>query len=663
MEISEIIGITIALISALLAALSIPEVRRRFGLDKPSLDLRSYRDLLFSVAEGELDELLRQYLIDGKTFIDLEVSVDRRALKAAPPAYASPIEIDRENTAKISQLAQSFPQKLLILGNAGTGKTTLLLLLQQSLLMKTKREADQVTGAMPVPVLFHISSWNAGFGSISKWMVDQLFEHYTIPRHAAELLVESNSIFPLFDGLDEVAPAHFTACINAINTYVSRYSIIYIIITCRLLEYQKLSAKLNFKPAELHILPPSQQDIKTYVGALGPGYRSASTIIENTSQDSIIGTTPLILNLAIQLAKNTDYSPAQLLSVNTLAGMYKAYVDWIISRPSQKGSDGRKNNVDHSYALVQLSLLAKKMKGRNDNAFFPEELQPDWLHEPGLIAKYKASVAFRITLLIVLGVTAYWSVLTIAFLPSIVLDSLGVIFLFGFEPDPPILFIIAAAAIVFMAIFFGFVTVPLAFVISLFFSIRNSRSYIAFPENTKLSWSRLSTMIHTISPLNYLWPWFWIESGLIYTGLGERSRDEDKVAASRTLGLGVTAMSMLAMTVFLFLSLLLLSPLHIPTATYTTLATFNVIFGVLQLFFPVLCVILGLRWGGAAYIKHSLLKNALVRHQIIPHDLEEVLLFGLNYNVLHKTGRGYMFSHETLFDYFADEGNWHHIRP
>ena len=105
-------------------------------------------------------------------------------------------------------------QALLILGAPGAGKTTLLLELTRDLLDRAEQDASY-----PMPVVFHLSSWAVRRRPLADWLVDELAERYYVPRKLAQAWIDAEQVLPLLDGLDEVAPEHRAACVEAINTF------------------------------------------------------------------------------------------------------------------------------------------------------------------------------------------------------------------------------------------------------------------------------------------------------------------------------------------------------------------------------------------------------------------------------------------------------------
>src|SRR4051794_16357928 len=112
-------------------------------------------------------------------------------------------------------------QALLILGAPGAGKTTLLLELARDLLDRAERDPAHL-----IPVVFHLSSWAVRRRPLADWLVDELAERYYVPRKQAQAWINAEQVLPLLDGLDEVAPDHRAACVEAINTFRHQHGLV-----------------------------------------------------------------------------------------------------------------------------------------------------------------------------------------------------------------------------------------------------------------------------------------------------------------------------------------------------------------------------------------------------------------------------------------------------
>ncbi|MEL6165629.1 MAG: NACHT domain-containing protein, partial [Cyanobacteria bacterium J06628_3] len=105
--------------------------------------------------------------------------------------------------------------RLLILGQPGAGKTTMLLKLAEELM---KRADDNPSH--PVPVLFSLSAWQKDNQSIKDWLIEQLKDKYGVRKDIGKQWVDNQEIIPLLDGLDEIAVERQKLCIRKINDFL-----------------------------------------------------------------------------------------------------------------------------------------------------------------------------------------------------------------------------------------------------------------------------------------------------------------------------------------------------------------------------------------------------------------------------------------------------------
>jgi predicted NACHT family NTPase len=123
-----------------------------------------------------------------------------------------------------TQVVEVFEQpelnrQLLILGEPGAGKTTMLLELAEDLVRRAA-----TNGAQPIPVLISLSSWKPSpqnSQSFFDWLVMELKGKYGLRSDLGKKGLEQNQLLPLLDGLDEVAPQYQQACAIAINAWLT----------------------------------------------------------------------------------------------------------------------------------------------------------------------------------------------------------------------------------------------------------------------------------------------------------------------------------------------------------------------------------------------------------------------------------------------------------
>src|SRR6266699_3698535 len=91
-------------------------------------------------------------------------------------------------STSIIQAYEDAGQRLLILGESGASKTTLLLELACELL--TRAEGDP---ALPIPVILHLSSWASQKPPLESWLIEQLQLVYHVPSRLGRAWLEQDS--------------------------------------------------------------------------------------------------------------------------------------------------------------------------------------------------------------------------------------------------------------------------------------------------------------------------------------------------------------------------------------------------------------------------------------------------------------------------------------
>lgn len=90
--------------------------------------------------------------------------------------------------------------RLVVLGDAGAGKTVLLLHLLLDLL---RRREESVHGALRVPVRVNAANWDPSV-NFTEWMARQIAQDYGVRRKVARASLNGERVLPVIDGLDEM---------------------------------------------------------------------------------------------------------------------------------------------------------------------------------------------------------------------------------------------------------------------------------------------------------------------------------------------------------------------------------------------------------------------------------------------------------------------------
>jgi DNA polymerase III delta prime subunit len=206
------------------------------------------------------------------------------------PFGSTPISPDQSLGGVFNEIGRS----LLILGEPGSGKTTMLLRLAKELIVQFENEPG-----FPLPVIFNLSSWTRTTNDFPGWLADELSTKYLIPRKIGASWVDQNRILLLLDGLDEVGAERRNACVQAINTYLSRSAVPGVVVCCRFKEYLDLGSKLNLNGA-IRLKALSRVKILQTVGDAGVAYSGLLELLKKDPSFLKLAEIPFMLNLMLR---------------------------------------------------------------------------------------------------------------------------------------------------------------------------------------------------------------------------------------------------------------------------------------------------------------------------------------------------------------------------
>ena len=279
-------------------------------------------------------------------------------------------------------------QMLLLLGDAGAGKTVSLLQLTQSL--HEQAEADPEA---PLPVVFKLGSWTQG--SLLDWLMRELETWYYIPAELGQRWLRGRQLLLLLDGLDEVAPSRRQACVDAINDFSRTYGPPGLVVASRTEVYLQAQRPLRLQRA-LALEPLGDEQVRAYLDTREEGGADAiladphlrrlarnpamlkvlkvivAKVQREDSPYSVLATTPLDMSTS-DMALNTVDTTDLVVREHVL----RAYVQKMLAR---KGDAKRYPDED---TLRWLGWLALRMQQHGRAVFRLEDLQPDWLGTSG----------------------------------------------------------------------------------------------------------------------------------------------------------------------------------------------------------------------------------------------------------------------------------------
>jgi GTPase SAR1 family protein len=286
---------------------------------------------------------------------------------------------------------------LLVLGEPGSGKTTMLLELCRQTINRAKEDLIQ-----PIPVVLNLSSWKSESKkkpeeALTNWLVNEFNDRYTVPKKVGMSWIERDELLLLLDGLDEVKEENRESCIKSINAFKQEH-MIQLAVFSRKHEYYLLEERLKLN-SSLIIQPLNGHQVNQYLNNVRRNlidvYWSLIQQSEhmNCNQEEIgFLSTPLFLSMLVLAFENASSSELETL---VLSGNYrKNLFDTYIQQMLKRCKAGHRFVPEKTQAW--LSMLAHGMIERGQDIFGIEDIQPEWIPLPEINRYYIALLIIEV---------------------------------------------------------------------------------------------------------------------------------------------------------------------------------------------------------------------------------------------------------------------------
>jgi hypothetical protein len=313
-------------------------------------------------------------------------------------------------------------QKLVLLGEAGSGKTLITLQLvigllrlrnvtvdegvvktilrwirQQAISRDTEESLSYSSKRIPVPI--SVVGWDGG-ASLTDWLIGRLRTAYLVPHRRAATLVRKGYVLPVLDGLDEATiggrgtPAALSILyrLNADLETIDSSGRRPLVLTCRTNAYVDLpdpgnTPELNRRLANAVVVKMEQLTESQILNCLsrqnqseGSQIRSLIRLLLDGSHDLLAEAlaNPLTLALAIRAARSNNLDTGELTALNSMSEIHEYFIgEYLRSTAELYPKDYGKSSI-----LAREELLAKK---RDQKEYYPTLDVHRWLY---YIAKY-----------------------------------------------------------------------------------------------------------------------------------------------------------------------------------------------------------------------------------------------------------------------------------
>ncbi|WP_425562888.1 NACHT domain-containing protein [Micromonospora maritima] len=219
--------------------------------------------------------------------------------------------------AEVSEIFETIlhRRRLVILGEAGAGKTVLATRLLLDLL-------DRRTEESPVPVIAPLATWDPNQKSFQEWLSERLAADHPVMHDStiSQDAISDGQIVPILDGFDEMAPHSRNAAIEAINRLGVHQPLV---ITSRRGEYSEVIARgrILTAAAVIEIEELSATTVRGYLDRVTPPIRlpywsKVFSRLEKSPRGRLAQAlrTPLMVSLAREAYARGSGNPDNLIN-------------------------------------------------------------------------------------------------------------------------------------------------------------------------------------------------------------------------------------------------------------------------------------------------------------------------------------------------------------
>lgn len=239
---------------------------------------------------------------------------------------------EKYETVKLSTILDSC-QRLVLLGNPGTGKTTIL-----TKIFKDRCLAFIAGEEQRVPVYVRLSLLSRNIS----------LQHEILRAFKADWIKDqlNDNIILLLDGLNEISVSEYRYVVSEIEMFLQKYPDLPVVITSRKHGFNNIGSLPVFE-----INPLTREDISKHIES-EVGRIDVCRQIMRTKSLCELATNPMNLSLILKTWETSKSIP------DNRGELYNCYVDLMFKRENQK----RKGDVSPGFKKYILSKIAFEMK-------------------------------------------------------------------------------------------------------------------------------------------------------------------------------------------------------------------------------------------------------------------------------------------------------------
>jgi hypothetical protein len=242
----------------------------------------------------------------------LAATLEELGIEAMTGCVSSPTGMEMLSAAgSPKDIFQEAGGQLLVLGEAGTGKSRFMLRLVKQLLADWKEDISLI---LPVPI--KISTWTADASSLPGFLASRMVEQrFRTGRSQNEELIRQGRLALALDGLDEVASEHRAACLDAINEFADTAAGWSLIVTSRFREYSDLAPRKLVAGGAVRLQELTKGALLQMLESGGPELSKLRDLIVQDPGWGAIAATPALLAMLVEGLRDEELSAREVDSV------------------------------------------------------------------------------------------------------------------------------------------------------------------------------------------------------------------------------------------------------------------------------------------------------------------------------------------------------------
>ncbi|MEV6039158.1 NACHT domain-containing protein [Nonomuraea sp. NPDC052116] len=341
---------------------------------------------------------------------DRQVAETRQVVLDEPETTWQDRPLEGDVTQVVEKFCELPHRQLVVLGEAGAGKSVLAMLLTLGLI-------ERSVGDDPVPVLLSITSWNPQDESVRRFAARRMAEDYPMPaglsegQCVAELLMGEGRILLVLDGLDELPAESQERALRRLDEFAATGRPL--VVTCRAREYQRAvdaSRSIISRAAVVEIMPVDVEQAIAFLSHPEPFRHRWEPVFTHLRHDregplARVLSTPLMVSLARTAYRSSNTDPIALTRLDSQDAIAATLLDTFVAsvhdpdRPTPpEGRPVRRYSPAAAQRWLGCLALHLQLVGRTELVW--------WQLSPDLFTFNAEVIRMRTVLAVAVGVGA-----------------------------------------------------------------------------------------------------------------------------------------------------------------------------------------------------------------------------------------------------------------